>query len=121
MRHQQDSSVRKLDRVMVSVGVIDVDLPEPTDPLADHRPAFLTRQNGEQGSEQARLSLDLGLEGQLGPRTQTDCDSGFPDCREAARRSVPKACADKFICNFCGPGPYTVKTVVAHRGCSGIS
>ena len=103
-RHQHMAAVRKLDRIMVAVGHVPVDLAELADAeidLAGPDPAIV-------------VSHVLG-EGEFGALQQADRDIGFAYRGETARRGAGKRRGDQRLSDLGRARRNSVQTVVTHR------
>src|SRR6516162_3982286 len=76
-REQHHLPVRKLQRIVMGHGVVQVDLPKARELLSD----LLVRENAD---AERRLAFDILVERNLGAGQQTDRNMRLPDRGEAA-------------------------------------
>jgi hypothetical protein len=86
MREQHDLPIRKLNSIVVRTWIIQVDLPEPPDPVRD-----VTRIPLEKAKEKSGLlPLDLGIKRDLRTGKKAHRHLRFSNFGESVRRGVPK-------------------------------
>src|SRR6266481_4659473 len=96
MGEQHDLATGKLNSVMVGARIIQVDLPEPPDPMSDV-PRFFLKETQEKSG---LLALDIAIERDLGTREKAYGHLGFSDCGESVRRRVPKLRRNQLVSNL---------------------
>src|SRR5689334_18264396 len=105
MRDQNRLPAGKLQRVVMCIWMVQVDLPEAGHRLAGF-PARLEPKH--------RIAFDVLLERDFGARHKAYRDAGFSDRGKATSNRVRKFGRYQLIANFCGPGDDVMETVVAH-------
>jgi hypothetical protein len=83
---QHDLAVGELNRIVVRTWIIQVDLPEPPNPVLDV-PRFLPEKTQEKSG---LFSLDLAFERNLGTREKAHGHFWFSNRGESVGRRVPK-------------------------------
>jgi len=96
MGQQHDLATGKLNGIVVGARIIQVDLPEPPDPVGDVPRFFLEKTEEKSGL----LALDIAIERNLGAGEKADGDLRFSDCGEAVRRRVPKLRRNQLVSNL---------------------
>src|SRR5215470_4239598 len=86
MREQHDLAIGELDGIVVRTWIVQIDLPEPPNPVRD-MPRFLL----EEAQEKSRfLPSDFVIERDLGTSKKAHRYLGFSDQGKSVRRGVPK-------------------------------
>jgi hypothetical protein len=86
MREQHDPAIGKLNSIVVRTGIIQVDLPEPPDPVRD-----VPRFPFEKAQKKSGLlPLDIPVECDLGTGKKTHGHLGHSNFGESVRCGVPK-------------------------------
>src|SRR5262249_61648774 len=96
MVRTHDLAAGKLNRIVVRAWIIQVDLPEPPDPVLDV-PRFLLEKTQEKSG---LLALDIAIERNLGAGEKAYGHLGFAVCGESLRRRVPKLRRDQLVSNL---------------------
>jgi hypothetical protein len=96
MGQQHDLATGKLNGIMVRAWIIQVDLPEPPDPVRDV-PRFLLEKTQEKSG---LLALDIAIERYLGAGQKAYGLLRFSDCGESVRRRVPKLRRNQLVSNL---------------------
>jgi hypothetical protein len=102
---EHDLAVRKFQRIVMVVRVVQVDLLEARDLL----PQLLVGEEAE-----CVLALDFALKHELRPRKEADGDIRLSDGRKAARDRVRELCRDEFVADLCRAVRYVLQAVVTH-------
>jgi hypothetical protein len=96
MSQQHDLATGKLNCIVVRAWIIQVDLPEPPDPVSDVPRFFLEKTEEKSGL----LALDIAIERDLGAGEKAHGHLGFADCGESVRRRVPKLRRNQLVSNL---------------------
>jgi hypothetical protein len=86
MGEQHDLAIGKLDSIVVRARIIQVDLPEPPDPMRDVPRFFLEKAQEKSGL----LAAHIALERNLGTREKAYGHLRLSNSGESVRRRVPK-------------------------------
>src|SRR5260370_13248459 len=86
MGQQHDLATGKLNGIVVCARIIQVDLPEPPDPVRDVPRFFLEKTQENSGL----LAPDIALERNLGAAAKAYGHLMLSDCTESVPRCVPK-------------------------------
>jgi hypothetical protein len=96
MGEQHDLATGKLNGIVVRAGIVQVDLPEPPDPVRDVPRFFL-----EKAQEKSRLlALDIAIERYLGAGEKAHGHLRLSDCGESLRRRIPKLRRNQLVSNL---------------------
>ena len=109
IRDQYDSPVRELERIVVHVAPVRVDLPEPSHLL----PEFPKPQTRQEAAKDM-LALNLVLKRNLCAGKKAYCHVRLSGCREAASAGVAELRCYQFVTDQGGARCDVVKTVIAH-------
>jgi len=96
MGEQHDLAAGKLDGIVVRARIIQVDLPEPPDPVRDVPRFFLEKTQEKSGL----LAPDIAVERDLGTREKAYGHLRFSDCGESVRGRVPKLRRNQLVSNL---------------------
>jgi hypothetical protein len=98
VREQHGPAIGKLNGVVVRTWIIQVDLPEPPDPMRD-----VPRFSFEKAQKKSGLlSLDIAVECDLGARKKAHRHLWAPNFGESMRCRVPKFRRDQPVSDLCG-------------------
>ena len=105
-RQERDRAARKLERIVMQIHLVGIDLTEARNPPADSA----VRQQSV-----AHIDLHIAVESDLSARSEAH---GYVVCfhrRKAAReRRGGKASGNKAVAHLCGAGRYAMKAIVTH-------
>jgi hypothetical protein len=96
MGQQHDLATRKLNGIVVRARIIQVDLPEPPDPVRDVPRFFLEKAEEKSGLR----ALDIAIERNLGAGEKAYGHLRFSDRGEAVRRRVPELRRNQLVSNL---------------------
>src|SRR5258706_52431 len=96
MGQQHDLATGKLNGIVVRARIIQVDLPEPPNPVGDV-PRFFREKSQEKSG---LLAPDLAIERDLGAGAKAYGHLRFADCGESLRRRVPKLRRNQLVSNL---------------------
>ena|SRR6266566_7592333 len=96
MGEQHDLAARKLNGVVVRAWIIQVDLPEPPDPMRDVPRFFLEKTQEKTGL----LAPDIAVERDLGAREKAYGHLGFSNCGKSICGRVPKLRRNQLVANL---------------------
>jgi hypothetical protein len=102
---QRNLAAGKFKRVVMLVGTVQVDLPEPRD-------VFSQLLVGE-GSERV-IALDVAVEHQLGPGKKAHRHVGLSDRRKATRDGIDELGRNELVADLGRAVRYVLQTVVTH-------
>jgi hypothetical protein len=111
-REQDDLPVGELDRIVMSGGVVLVDLAEPTQPVARVPSGLVEEQRLQHGI----IPLHFRFEGDLGARQQADRDRWLAERGKPACKRVAKIGGYQSVADSRWSRGDAVKTVIAHGG-----
>src|SRR6516225_7842437 len=107
-RDQHHLPVWEFQRIVMSHGVVHVDLPEACEPLPD----LLVWQNA---GAKRRLAFDIFIERNFGAGQQADRNMGLAGCRETTRDGIGEFGCHQLVLDPGRPGRDMVQTIVTHR------
>src|SRR5215470_10241248 len=96
MGQQHDLAAGKLNSIVVRAWIIQVDLPEPPDPVRDVPRFFLEKTQEKSGL----LAPDIAVERDLGAGEKAYGHLRLADCAESVRRRVPKLRRNQLVSNL---------------------
>src|SRR6266481_8897551 len=99
MGQQHDLATGKLNGIVVCARIIQVDLPEPPDPVRDVPRFFLEKTQEKSGL----LALDIAIESDLSAGEKAYGHLRLSDCGESVRRRVPKLRRNQLVSNLGWP------------------
>jgi len=96
MREQHDLAIGELDGIVVRAWIVQIDLPEPPNPVRD-MPRFLLEETQEKS---CFLPSDFVIERDLGTSKKTHRYLGFSDQGKSVGRGVPKFRRNQFVADL---------------------
>jgi len=99
MREQHDLAIGELDGIVVRTWIVQIDLPEPPNPMRDV-PRFPLEKTQEKSGLR---SLDFAIERDLGARKKAHRHLGVSNCGESVCRGVPKLRRNQLVSNLRRP------------------
>src|SRR3984893_9355651 len=110
MREQHDLAIGELNGIVVRTWVVQVDLPEPPNPVRDV-PRFPLEKTQEKSG---LLPLNFAIERDLSTRKKAHGHLGFSDCGESVCRGIPKLRRNQLFSDLGWSRRNFVQAVVAH-------
>src|SRR5712671_3022922 len=96
MGEQHDLATGKLNSIVVGAWIIQVDLPEPPNPMSDVPRFFLEKTQEKSGL----LAPDIAIERDLRTREKAYSHLRFSDCGESICGRVPKLRRNQLVSNL---------------------